>query len=94
EKISFIDYDLLSETEYCPPECIYGDFDLVICSNVLFYYKPLIRDRILGKITRCLKMGGFLITGEAERELIPPKIFSEMYPPSAIFSKKINYEKP
>ncbi len=68
--VSFSNYDLLDPLTTCPPASIFGDFDLVLCCNLLLYYRP-IRQRLLEKLTRSLAPGGYLITGESERALMP-----------------------
>ena len=65
--VDFSSYDLLDERSVCPPVSLYGDFDLVLCCNVLFYYRPDMRRRILDKLYRALAPGGYFVTGEAER---------------------------
>lgn len=68
--VDFSVYNLLDEQSTCPPASIYGDFDLIVCSNLLFYYRQPIRQRILGKLRKALAPGGYLVTGEAEREIV------------------------
>jgi chemotaxis methyl-accepting protein methylase len=70
ERIDFSYYDLLDERSWCPPASIFGDFDLVMCCNLLFYYRKDIREFILSKIIRCLRNDGYLVTGEAERGIV------------------------
>lgn len=94
QKIAFLNFDLLNETMYCPPECIYGDFDIVLCSNILFYYQPEVRQEILNKVIRCLRPNGYLVTGEAERDSITSRLLREVYPHSAIFMLKNSAELP
>lgn len=69
-KIEFSLYDLLDGRFTCPPTSIYGEFDLVICSNLLFYYSLENRRIILDKICQCLAPGGYIATGEAERAAV------------------------
>ncbi len=69
-RVDFSAYDLLEETSSCPPISIFGDFDLVICSNLLFYYRPDVRHRILDKVYNSMSPGGYLVTGEAERDIV------------------------
>lgn len=84
----FYIFNLLSDLN-SPPESIYGDFDLVLCANILFYYKPMYQKIILDKITESLAADGLLVTGEAEREIvIRGGRFREVYPHSAIFRRK------
>lgn len=68
--VTFSDYDLLDETSVCPATSIYGDFDLILCCNVLFYYQSAVRRRIVEKLMRALVPGGYFVTGEVEREIV------------------------
>ncbi|MFA7229949.1 MAG: protein-glutamate O-methyltransferase CheR [Victivallaceae bacterium] len=83
--IEFSTFDLLSENPHCPPASIFGEFNLVFCANILFYYKNERREVILKKIKKCLIDGGCLITGEAERNVLIENNFREIFPKSAIF---------
>jgi len=86
--VDFSRYDLLDEHSVSPPASIFGDFDLVLCSNLLFYYKPKIREIILDKVYRALAPNGYLVTGEAERDMIAGrKGLRTVAPPAAIFQK-------
>ncbi len=86
--VDFSRYDLLDEHSVSPPASIYGDFDLVFCSNLLFYYKPEAREVILDKVYRSLSPNGYLVTGEAERDMITGrKGLRAVAPPAAIFQK-------
>lgn len=85
--IDFSVFDLLDQNLSSPPASIFGDFDLVICSNILFYYNESCRKNILQKITNNLTEGGYLITGEAERDILMSNNFIEAFPQSAIFKK-------
>ena len=86
--IDFSTFDLLNKELNCPPTCIYGDFDLIFCANVLFYYKPEYRRLILDKLSNSLSNNGLLICDEAERDILFQSNFEEVYPQSAIFRKK------
>lgn len=86
--IDFSVFDLLSDQGSCPPASIYGNFDLIFCSNLLFYYKPEFRNQMLEKIGNSLTKGGYLITGETEREIIKGNNYREVFVNSAIFQKK------
>ncbi len=85
--IKFSVFDLLSK-QSSPPESIYGDFDMVLCANVLFYYKPAYQKIIVDKICDSLAVDGLVITGETEREIVKAGNFKEVFPQSAIFRKK------
>jgi chemotaxis protein methyltransferase CheR len=85
ERMDFSVFDLLSERLANPPGSIFGDFDLVMCANLLFYYAEEFRKVILDKIVNSLARRGLLVTGEAERELFMSYGFSEIVSQSAIF---------
>jgi chemotaxis protein methyltransferase CheR len=70
ENVYFSVYDLLDNKSTSPPSSIYGDFDIVMCSNLLFYYKRKIQKKILDKLSGSLADGGFLVTGEAETGIV------------------------
>ncbi|MFZ4464784.1 MAG: CheR family methyltransferase [Bacteroidales bacterium] len=85
--VDFSVFDLLHKSNGTPSASIFGNFDLVICCNLLFYYKPEIRKRILEKTGASLTQGGYLITGESEREIIKGYFYQEVFAASAIFQK-------
>jgi chemotaxis protein methyltransferase CheR len=88
-QVEFSVYDLLDEHSVCPADSLYGDFDLIFCCNLLFYYKPDIRQRIISKICRALSCDGFFVTGEAERDMVAKQErFCTVAPASAIFQKR------
>lgn len=87
-QIDFSVFDLFSESLVCPPSSIFGDFDIIICANLLFYYKPVYRKIILNKISSCIADGGFIIVGETERDMFIQDKYQEVYPQSGIFQKK------
>ncbi len=85
QHIDFSVFDLFDERLSSPPLSIFGDFDLVICANLLFYYKPEYRKLILAKIKKSISKDGYLISGETERDILEKNNFSEIYAQSAIF---------
>lgn len=84
-RIEFSEYDLLDPLLKHPPTGIYGAFDLIICSNLLFYYKPYVRKQILAKLSAALSPEGYLVTGEAEREIVEKTGLISVQYPSLIF---------
>lgn len=86
--IDFSVFDLLSGQFMCPPASIFGDFDIIIISNLLFYYRDRYRQAILEKTGNCLATGGYLVTGETERQILLHHKYTEAFPQSAIFRKK------
>jgi len=89
EHIDFSVFDLFSGQFSSPPASIFGDFDLVVCANLLFYYKNEYRKIILEKTSNCIANGGYLITGETERDILMKHNYHEVFPQSAIFQKKL-----
>lgn len=88
EHVSFSAYDLLDNLSSFPQESIFGNFDLVICSNLLFYYKPEYQSSILKKLIDSINEHGYLIMGEAEKHIaMKGNGLSAVAPPSAIFQK-------
>ena len=86
-QVDFSYFDLLTDERACPTPSIFGNFDLVFCSNLLFYYKTEAQIQILEKIANTLAPGGYLVTGETERELLKKNNFQEVYAYAAIFQK-------
>ena len=87
-RVDFSLYDLLDASTACPPVSIYGDFDLVLCSNVLLYYSPETQRRILDKVQRSLAPGGYLVTGETERQIVERAGgFRAVAPPATVFRR-------
>ncbi len=89
QHVSFSRYDLLDPLSANPQESIFGNFDLVICSNVLFYYKNKSQSFILKKLLNALTGNGYLITGEAERHIVQKYSgLRAVASPAPIFQKK------
>lgn len=87
QNIDFSCFDLLDEHYSCPPASIFGNFDIIVCANILFYYKEEYRRQIISKLSQSLSGDGFLITGEVERDIVLSQNFEEIFPQSAIFRK-------
>ncbi len=66
QMVRFSEYDMLDKKTYVPPECIYGGFDIVLCRNVLIYFKSDFQEKIFNKLYRSLNENGILFLGEAE----------------------------
>ena len=85
EHIDFSVFDLLDEKLRCPASSIFGNFDLVICSNILFYYGKENQRIILKKTSGCMSGNSFFVADETEREILKNHKFREVFPQSAIF---------
>ncbi len=66
ELVSFSVYDMLDKKTYVPPESVFGNFDIVLCRNVLIYFQAEHQDMIFSKLYRSLSKDGYLVLGEAE----------------------------
>lgn len=66
DMVSFSHFDLLHKRSSSPAESIFGDFDIILCRNVLIYFNFDFQEIILHKLYRSLSNGGYLILGEAE----------------------------
>ena len=85
EHIDFSVFDLLDQQLFSPPASIFGDFDLIICANLLFYYKAESRRTIIRKVGNSLAGDGYLVTGETEREILLKLNYREIFNQTAIF---------
>lgn len=88
DRVDVSAYDLLDERSSSPPAGIYGDFDLIVCSNLLFYYRAEVRQAILARLYRALAARGYFVTGEAEQAMVEQSFgFHAVAPPAAVFQK-------
>ena len=85
QNIDFSVFDLTNADQAAPPASIFGNFDLVICANILFYYNSKSRKAILEKIKQTLNKDGYFMTGETERSLLMMENMEEVYSQSSIF---------
>ncbi len=70
DQVSFSLYDMLDKKHCVPPASIFGNFDLVLCRNLLIYFNTLYQETIFAKLHRALAKNGCLILGEAEAPTI------------------------
>ena len=70
EQVSFSLYDMLDKKHCVPPASIFGNFDLVLCRNLLIYFNTLCQETIFAKLHHALANHGCLILGEAEAPTI------------------------
>lgn len=92
KRVSFSVFDLLDERLSSPPDSIFGDFDIIMCANIMFYFNEESRKSILNKLIASALQNTFFITGEVEREYFIARQFVELYPQSAIFQLPYNYQ--
>jgi chemotaxis protein methyltransferase CheR len=89
--VSFTFFDLLDLTSSNPPESIYGDFDVIVCSNLLMYYTPEAQQIIVEKLVKSLSATGVLVTGEAERNLFESRSHLPMLTPQLPIFKNTDF---
>jgi chemotaxis methyl-accepting protein methylase len=87
-RVDFSAYDVLDRSSASPAASIYGGFDLILCCNLLFYYRQEARRHILDKICHALSPGGYFVTGEVERGMVKGhKGLRAVMSPAAVFEK-------
>lgn len=43
-----------------------GKFDIIFCRNVLIYFSPDMKSKVLNQMAGCLNPGGYLLLGASE----------------------------
>jgi chemotaxis methyl-accepting protein methylase len=66
QAVHFHVHDLTSAALPFPRESIFGDFDLILCRNVLIYYTPQYQARIVSNLYKALAPKGYLVLGSEE----------------------------
>ncbi len=93
-QVDFSHHDLLSPDRPCPAASIYGDFDLILCCNVLLYYRADVQRAIVGRLRTCLAPAGYLVTDEAERAILERDgSFTPVMPSAVIFQHTSSRER-
>jgi chemotaxis methyl-accepting protein methylase len=92
QKVSFSVFDLMDQKLSSPPDSIFGDFDIIMCANIMFYFNEESRKLIFNKLIASALQNTYFITGEVEREYFISRQFVELYPQSAIFQLPYNYQ--
>ncbi|HEX7596854.1 MAG TPA: CheR family methyltransferase, partial [Polyangia bacterium] len=88
DQVDFSTHDLLDAGTHSPPASIYGHFNLILCCNLLIYYRPEFRQRIIEKLLLCLAPGGYLVLGETERAMVEQfGSLRAVAPPAPVFQK-------
>jgi len=86
--VFFSDFDLLGDKGFSPPDAVYANFDIVICQNVLIYYKAAAQNQMIANLARSVSRGGYLVMGSAEEPLGSHKsAFRKVYNISEIYQK-------
>jgi chemotaxis protein methyltransferase CheR len=64
--VNFSFHDLLDKKSVSPPDSVFGNFDLILCRNVLIYFYPGYQTKIFKKLHNSLNQDGYLVLGESE----------------------------
>ncbi len=65
-KVHFSVDDLMDMERIAPAASIFGEFDMVLCRNVLIYYELSMQERILAKLCKTIGSRGVLVLGDSE----------------------------
>ncbi len=65
-KLRYTTHDLLDDLAFCPPDSIFGNFNIISCMNVLLYYNHNAQVRILQNFRRTLAVDGLLVVAPSE----------------------------
>ncbi|NBD13969.1 MULTISPECIES: protein-glutamate O-methyltransferase CheR [Corallococcus] len=65
----------------------FGQFDFILCRNVLTYFSPSARDAAITHLSRALTPGGLLFLGTVEVDRTPPGLTREGPPELQAFRK-------
>jgi chemotaxis methyl-accepting protein methylase len=65
-RVTFSAYDMLDKKRGVPPESVFGNFDLVLCRNLLIYFNIEYQEMIFERLYHSLANHGYLILGEVE----------------------------
>lgn len=84
-KVSFTEFNLLDNPQHLTLKSIEKSFDIVLCSNVLFYYRDKQKRKIIKHIIKSTSQHGVIITGEVERDDLISQGLIELFEYSSIF---------
>ena len=83
QRIVFASHNLAGDADF-------GEMHMVLCRNVMIYFKPPLKERVLGLFDTCLLPGGFLCLGLKEAlagNRVAPH-FEELAPRLRIYRKR------
>ena len=89
KRVTFSPYDMLDKKHCVPPESVFGNFDLVLCRNLLIYFNIDYQETIFARLHHALAENGYLILGEAEAPTTMYRHhFSRVFDFSPIYRKR------
>ncbi|WP_160168230.1 CheR family methyltransferase [Novipirellula maiorica] len=80
----------LATDQYPNPSVGIGNFDLILCRNVLIYFRRETIDAIASRLYECLVPGGWLITASGDPSLIHASNFTPVTTPYGTFYQRPN----
>jgi len=87
--VHFSIYDMLDKKHVVPPESVFGNFDLVLCRNLLIYFNTEYQETIFEKLYHSIANDGYLVLGEAEAPTMKyRRHFSRVFDFSPIYRKR------
>jgi chemotaxis protein methyltransferase CheR len=70
-----------------------GSVDIIFCRNVLMYFMPELRSRIIARFSSCLSKGGWLIVSPGETAFVQhPDLSFVRFPEVILYQKKLKIE--
>lgn len=88
-QVSFTRYDMLDKRHGVPPESVFGNFDLVLCRNLLIYYTVEYQEIIFTRLYNALAGNGYLVLGESEAPVMKHRHhFTRIFDFSPIYRKR------
>ena len=81
----------LIEGDFSTPLTASTRFDLILCRNVLIYFTPQVRRRLIGQFHQSLRDEGWLVVGAAEFDLESYKAFNTVNAVGATLYQKSTF---
>lgn len=89
DMVSFGHFNLMEAHTCGPQEGIFCSFDVILCRNVLMYYRRDRQIKTIKKMVNMLNNGGYVVLGKAEFLTQSLNIqLKEIYPGTKIFHKR------
>jgi chemotaxis methyl-accepting protein methylase len=87
--VTFSLYDMLDKKHSVPQDSVFGNFDLVLCRNLLIYFNIEYQETIFARLYHSLAKNGILILGEAEAPTMKYRQnFNQLFEFSPIYRKR------
>lgn len=89
EHVTFSFHDLLDNGSIAPSQSIFGDFDVILCCNVLLYFNGDSQKLIIDKLFKALNDRGFIVVGDEETSILKlSNRFAPVFPQSSVYYKR------